>query len=308
MDLHQLRYFVAVAEELSFTNGARREQVAQSAVSKAVSRLEREFGLDLFTRIGRGVALTSAGERLLPQARSILQSAADTKRQLSDLRERPAGVVKIAVGISTGGVGLADALSGIRFRYPDICVRLLSAPHQHDEHAVALQNGIYDLAVVSAPTVVPPEIDIAPLGTVGPVLATAATASNATTSEPMSMSQVSHRPFVDFPPSWAYRSFTDTLFTVHNVQRHVCFQVESVWAAVELIAADAAIGFLPLDVVQGLRGTLSQAELDFTPERIKCVLLSHKQRVPQAVTAVRDAIASLAHTNPSAALETVTAS
>ena len=46
------------------------------------------------------------------------------------------------------------------------------------------------------------------------------------------------------------------------------------------------------------RGTLSEVELDFTPERIRCVLLSHKNRVPQAVTAVRNAIASLARTNP----------
>src|SRR6201996_1923736 len=72
MELHQLEYFVAVAEELSFTRGARRAHVVQSAVSAAITRLERELNAPLFERSRRRVALTDAGAVLLPEARGTL--------------------------------------------------------------------------------------------------------------------------------------------------------------------------------------------------------------------------------------------
>ena len=291
MDLYQLRYFVAVAEERTFTRGAQREQVAQSAVSKAVSRLERELGLVLFTRVGRGTELTQAGERLLPQARAMLQSAVDAKRDFDDLRTKPAGTVTVAIGLSVGSLGLADVLSGVRHRYPDICLQLLSAPHQHEDHAVSVLKGAFDLAVIAAPTFVPSGIEVVKLGTAGPVLATATTHDLA--GQRLALADVCHLPFVDFPPTWAYRSFTNSLFAVHDHQRHVCFEVESVWAAVDLIAAEAAIGFLPRDVVDRSPGALTPPTLQRPPAPIALVLLSPERTISKAITAVRDAIASL---------------
>src|SRR6201996_535428 len=75
MELHQLEYFVAVAEELSFTRGARRAHVVQSAVSAAITRLERELDAPLFERTRRKVVLTDAGAVLLPEARATLAAA-----------------------------------------------------------------------------------------------------------------------------------------------------------------------------------------------------------------------------------------
>ena len=72
MDLRQLEYFVAVAEELSFTRAAARCQVAQSALSHQIARLEREHEVTLFERTSRSVRLAPAGELLLPRARAVL--------------------------------------------------------------------------------------------------------------------------------------------------------------------------------------------------------------------------------------------
>ena len=72
MDLRQLEYFVAVAEELSFTRAAARCRVAQSALSYQVARLERGQGVVLFERTSRAVRARPAGELLLPRARRIL--------------------------------------------------------------------------------------------------------------------------------------------------------------------------------------------------------------------------------------------
>ncbi|MGH2913734.1 MAG: LysR family transcriptional regulator, partial [Solirubrobacteraceae bacterium] len=72
MELRQLRYLVALAEELNFTRAAEREHVAQPALSQQIRRLEDEVGLALVERTTRHVALTQAGEVLVVRARHVL--------------------------------------------------------------------------------------------------------------------------------------------------------------------------------------------------------------------------------------------
>src|SRR5438128_10905874 len=76
MELRHLRYFVAVAEERSFVNAARRVRVAQPAISKQIHDLEGELGVALFHRLPRGVGLTRAGETFLVDARRTPDAAA----------------------------------------------------------------------------------------------------------------------------------------------------------------------------------------------------------------------------------------
>src|SRR3954452_23688445 len=72
MDVRQLEYFVAVAEELNFTRAAARCHVVQSALSHQIGRLEHENGVTLLERTSRSVRLAPAGELLLPRARAVL--------------------------------------------------------------------------------------------------------------------------------------------------------------------------------------------------------------------------------------------
>src|SRR5919107_2195082 len=87
MDLTRLRIFVAVAEHGSFAGAAGALRYTPSAVSQQMARLETEAGAALFRRSRRGVELTHAGARLETRAREILGLVADTRAELSDLRE-----------------------------------------------------------------------------------------------------------------------------------------------------------------------------------------------------------------------------
>ncbi len=80
MEIHQLRYFVAVAEEGSFSHAAEREHVSQPSLSQQIQKLEAELNQQLFDRLPRAVVLTEAGRSLLGYARQILTGIADARR------------------------------------------------------------------------------------------------------------------------------------------------------------------------------------------------------------------------------------
>lgn len=84
MELHQLKYFVAVAETGGFSKAARICYVAQPSLSQQIMKLERELGQKLFERLGRGTVLTEAGRALLPRARLILKEAGDIKAGITE--------------------------------------------------------------------------------------------------------------------------------------------------------------------------------------------------------------------------------
>src|SRR5262245_16485173 len=90
MELHQLRYFVAVAETGSFTRAAEREGVTQPTLSEQILRLEGKkhgLGRRLFDRLGRKVVLTDAGQELLGRAQSILAAVGEAERAVRDSGE-----------------------------------------------------------------------------------------------------------------------------------------------------------------------------------------------------------------------------
>src|SRR5258708_34081395 len=96
MEIHQLRYFVAVADEGNFSRAAAKVRVAQPSLSQQIRKLEAEIGQPLFDRLSRSVVLTEAGRCFIEYARQILASLGDARRCLDELKD--AGTGKLAVG------------------------------------------------------------------------------------------------------------------------------------------------------------------------------------------------------------------
>lgn len=95
MEIHQLEYLVALAEEGSFTRAAERLHIAQPSLSQQIQKLEREIGQPLFDRLPRGVTATEAGQTLLGHARRILAEIEDARRQASELRDAIRGTLTV---------------------------------------------------------------------------------------------------------------------------------------------------------------------------------------------------------------------
>jgi DNA-binding transcriptional LysR family regulator len=146
---HQLRYFVAVAEQRHFTHAARDLGVAQPSVSKQIKKLEEELGAPLFHRMKGNVALTPAGEALLPWARRVLgdlDAASSEVRELTELRR---GRLALGATPSVSTALLPEALARFHAAYPG--VQLVASEAGSRDLVGALEQGALDLAIVILP-------------------------------------------------------------------------------------------------------------------------------------------------------------
>ncbi|GHG95815.1 LysR family transcriptional regulator [Streptomyces lanatus] len=152
MDVHvrDLRYFVAVAEELHFTRAAERLYVSQPALSKQVRALERQLGVELFRRDPQGVALTEAGGALLPHARRVLDAWSEGAAALEAARAAVRGTLVVGMSTSPGRGGLLPAIrSRFTAAHPDTVLRLRQV--SWEDPTAGLADGDADVAFVWLP-------------------------------------------------------------------------------------------------------------------------------------------------------------
>jgi DNA-binding transcriptional LysR family regulator len=123
-DLNDLTAFLAVAEERSFTRAAARLGTSQSALSHTMRRLEARLGLQLLARTTRRVAPTEAGERLAETLRPAFDDIDAKLAALTELRARPAGMVRITASKHAAQMVLWPALERLLPEYPDISVEV----------------------------------------------------------------------------------------------------------------------------------------------------------------------------------------
>lgn len=120
MDNQNLSAFIIVAENKSFSEAAYVLDVTQSTISKRIALLESQVGKKLFDRIARRVALTEAGQELLPRARRILKEYANALQAINDLSGNVSGILRLAISHHLGLHRLPDLLKIFSKTYPDV--------------------------------------------------------------------------------------------------------------------------------------------------------------------------------------------
>lgn len=162
MDLRQLQYLVAVAEEGSVRGAARRLYMAQPPLSQALLRLERELGVALFTRSSRGVVLTDAGRELVGRSREIISQVEDAKTAMQ-VRDRDTGP-DLRVGAVAGPLSAGELtrpiLDAFRTQHPEITVKLRDTSFADQVDLVT--SGAIDLALVRCP-IEHDDVDVVPI-------------------------------------------------------------------------------------------------------------------------------------------------
>ncbi|MBL3700552.1 LysR family transcriptional regulator [Leucobacter luti] len=146
MNLDQLRGFAEVALTGHFTRAAEQLHLAQPSLSRQIATLERELGVELFHRVRGNVALTSAGERLLPLARRMLADAETARSEMAEMAGLRRGRIRLGATPTLCTSLVVDVLAEFHERYPGIDIEILERGSR--SLIAALMEGALDLALI----------------------------------------------------------------------------------------------------------------------------------------------------------------
>ena len=128
MELRHLRYFIALAEELNFTQAAERSHIEQPPLSRAIKELEEELGVLLFERNRRGTKLTAAGTAFLQDTRRLFSILEQARENVRAVAAGMRGSLRIAVSDGALDPRLSAFLAQCRAEEPELEVRLSEVP------------------------------------------------------------------------------------------------------------------------------------------------------------------------------------
>jgi DNA-binding transcriptional LysR family regulator len=146
MTLEQLRIFIAVAEKQHVTQAASELNLTQSATSAAIAALEARYGIKLFDRVGRGIALTQTGRDFLNEARAVMARAKAAAQVLDDLAGLKRGSLTLAASQTVANYWLPPRIETFRRSYPGIDLHVSIA--NTEQVAQAVGRGDADLGFV----------------------------------------------------------------------------------------------------------------------------------------------------------------
>lgn len=255
MELRQLEYFVAVAEEANFTRAAARVHISQSGISAQIRELERQVGATLFDRSGRTATLTVAGEAALVHARAAL-GAADAVQQAVD---QVTGMIRgrLVVGMVTACTvaPLFDALASFHLAHPGIQIELFE--DNSDRLVERVRGGTADFALVAA-------AGGRPQGLAGETIVSEPIVALAPAGHPLAgrtrarLAEVCRNPIVSLPRGTGIRAVLDQACAAQGVQPDIALQASAPDAVVDLarrglglaiVSASMAASYPDLDAV-----------------------------------------------------------
>jgi len=247
MDLRQMEYFVALAEERQFTRAAELTMVSQSGLSSSIRSLEAELGTALFHRTTRRVDLTPAGAALLPHARAMLaQAGAGRDAVVATLGELE-GVLRIGSEQCLGVIDVPTVLERFRRRHPR--VEIVFEQDGSRTLVERVRGGELDAAFVagaegSSAGLGFGGLDHRPLG-IEPLVLLSPADHPVAAQRRLALAEVAGEEFVDFRTDWAARGLTDEAFQRLGVARIVAFTVNDVHTLLDLVQRGLGLALVP---------------------------------------------------------------
>jgi DNA-binding transcriptional LysR family regulator len=149
MDARQLKFFLAVVDHGGFGKAADQLMVAQPSLSQAIAGFERELGMPLFHRVGRGVVLSEAGKALVGPARVVLRDIAEAEAAMRELKGLRGGRVDLIAMPSPGMEPLTTILIGFARHHPDVTVNV-EAGFTPEEVLDVVRTGTCEIGVLGS--------------------------------------------------------------------------------------------------------------------------------------------------------------
>ncbi|GAA0575841.1 LysR family transcriptional regulator [Kribbella sandramycini] len=254
MDSRQLEYFVAVAEELSFTRAAQRLFTVQSTVSAAIRALESDLKTTLFDRSTRRVLLSDAGAALLPEAKAALEALDRARAVVEEASTGLRGNIRIGTMTRLGLVDLAPLLGAFYRKYPLVDVHVTTSPTGSSGLADDVRHGRLDLALLGLPPAELTGLDVRELMSV-PFVVLVPPSHRPAAGDGVRLRELKGERFVDMLPGFGNRRMVDREFERAGIPRQVHVEVPDLSEVPEYVAAGLGIAVVP-DIPAALDGVV----------------------------------------------------
>ncbi|MCU1411162.1 MAG: LysR family transcriptional regulator [Rhodoglobus sp.] len=241
MDLRQMEYLVALADEQQFTRAAAICNVSQSGLSAAIRGLEDELGTALFSRTTRRVQPTDAGLALLPHARQLLAGATAGRDAVVRATRELSGHLRVGAEQCLGIVDLPVLLEQFRRRYPLVDIHFTQAG-SHDL-VTQVREGELDVAFVATTE----HLSLVSRTELGrwPVVLLCPPDHPVASSGQVDWADLRDHDFIDFQESWAVRSLNDAACDAQGVVRRVRCTVNDVHTLLHLVQRGLGVALVP---------------------------------------------------------------
>jgi DNA-binding transcriptional LysR family regulator len=244
VDSRQLEYFVAVAEELSFTRAAQRLFTVQSTVSAAIRGLESDLKTTLFDRSTRRVSLSPAGQALLPEAKAALEALDRARAVVEEASTGLRGSVRIGTMTRLGLVDLADLLGAFYQRYPLVDVQVTTSPTGSTGLADDVRRGRLDVALVGLKQSDLLGLEARELATV-PYVVLVPETHRLAARDAVRLEDLAGERFVDMLPGFGNRAGVDRAFDAAGQPRRVQVEVPDLTTVPEYVRAGLGVAVVP---------------------------------------------------------------
>lgn len=258
MELRQLKYFVAVAEERNFTRAAARVHVSQSGVSAQIRQLERELGVALFDRSTRTVTLTTAGKAALEHARAALAATTAIESAVSDVTELLRGHLTIGMVIGCTLTPLFDALATFHRAHPGVEISLWE--DNSDRLVDGVRAGALDLALVGTTETTPHDLDSFTIIS-EPLVAAVPISHPLTKRRRVALSDLAEHPLACMPPGTGLRTVFDRACAARGLEPAIALEASAADALAELAARGLAVAILSESMATRYRDRLTAIPL-----------------------------------------------
>jgi DNA-binding transcriptional LysR family regulator len=265
VELRQLEYFVAVADESHFTRAARRMHVSQSGLSASIRALEVELGAPLFLRTTRQVELTQAGRALLPEARRALGTIESARDAVAAVQGLLRGTLSVGSLQCLHVVHLPAVLARFHEIHPGVEIRMRQSGNA--ELVEEVRAGRLDLAFVTRQPKIADDLRVSTLAS-EPLVLACAPESPFAGRESVELAELAGQSFVDFNPDWGTRDEVDRTLAAAGVERHVAVEVNDVHSLLDFVGFGLGVALVPQSFAVkatrahflGLRGDVPVAE------------------------------------------------
>jgi len=241
MELRQVRYVLAVAEERSFSRAANRLHLAQPSLSQQIAKLEKLLGVTLFHRLPQHVELTDAGQRFVQVAQTLVDLSEGLEREMRSYAVGESGKLMVGSLPITGAYVLPHVISAFTKRFPGVELQLVEDTSSHLEQL--LVRGKIDVSLLTMP-IGDPSIETIPAINEEIFLALPPQHPLAKRKE-IDLAEVADQPFILLKEGQGFRTISLRLCELAGFRPRIVFESSNIQTVQSLVSAGMGLSFAP---------------------------------------------------------------